>query len=701
MKRELKGELRRHTDKQGMRWWVVDVDVSIMSVMRAVFPRMQAADSREKIETNYTRVPFLISDTKRAAVDLDWLLHRFGRHVKVPDDDRAYMHRQVELAGQDEAKVEDYFAGKVTTSPPDEMLKPPRDYQLEAVRLVSATKRVLIGDDLGTGKTIEGICVTCLEGARPAVVVCPSGVRLQWAEKINEFLWAPRVEILRGIYPYEIPDADYLVVSYHCIHAWADAILARQPRTLILDEVHELRHAGTKKQVAAKRISERVEYAVGLSATYIYNMAGEVHTVIDTIDPGAMGHVSEFEAEWCVGFKKYVQNPHALGRHLRDRGLVIRRTVEELGLRKAGEVITDLITVEASLTELQRIENVAKVMAQQTLVGSFQEAGMAARKFDAMLRQATGVAKARAVAEQVRQLLESGVESVLVATHHHAVNDILAAELRAYKPVFYNGQTTTTGKETALKTFKSHKETGSRVLVMHTRSGQGIDGLQQFCRHIVVGELDWSPAAIAQFVGRLARPGQTGVVYVYFVTINDGSDPVVMDILGIKKSQKDGLVDLKNVEEIAEVPHNRIAQMAEAYLAKRKAAVFEGSTAKPTEAGLRLASFLSALEYPTATEEAMQTALWPVLQEYANHRLMEPHKEYKLDPQSRIDFMVDSIGIECKISGARAEVYRQLQRYAETGKVKELILVCPWPLGSFGIGNVYVHVVSYIGKSLI
>lgn len=41
----------------------------------------------------------------------------------------------------------------------------------------------------------------------------------------------------------------------------------------------------------------------------------------------------------------------------------------------------------------------------------------------------------------------------------------------------------------------------------------------------------------------------------------------------------------------------------------------------------------------------------------------------------RIDFIIGPIGIEVKIKGSTPQVLAQLQRYADTGKVRKLILV--------------------------
>ena len=41
----------------------------------------------------------------------------------------------------------------------------------------------------------------------------------------------------------------------------------------------------------------------------------------------------------------------------------------------------------------------------------------------------------------------------------------------------------------------------------------------------------------------------------------------------------------------------------------------------------------------------------------------------------RIDFVVDRVGIECKVDGSVADVTRQLERYALWGELDELVVV--------------------------
>jgi hypothetical protein len=102
------------------------------------------------------------------------------------------------------------------------------------------------------------------------------------------------------------------------------------------------------------------------------------------------------------------------------------------------------------------------------------------------------------------------------------------------------------------------------------RSGVGLDGLQERCKTVVIGELDWAPGVHNQIIGRIDREGQRDQVTVYFPICDFGSDPVMVDILGIKSSQAFGIIDplMATTEQFSD--ESRIKILAQSFLNRKK-----------------------------------------------------------------------------------------------------------------------------------
>jgi hypothetical protein len=225
--------------------------------------------------------------------------------------------------------------------------------------------------------------------------------------------------------------------------------------------------------------------------------------------------------------------------------------------------------IEADLRVLERMTGDAIALAKTILSHAENFRGehmQAAGEFDTIMRQATGIAKAPYVAEMVRLLVESG-EKVVLFGWHRAVYDIWMERLKEFSPVLYTGSESATQKDAAQKAFI---EGASKILIMSLRSGAGVDGLQHVCTIAVFGELDWSPGVHEQCVGRLARDGQGLPVTAYFLVADDGSDPIVAEVNGVKREQIEGVRNpgVATAERV-ETGENNLRRLAREFLNKK------------------------------------------------------------------------------------------------------------------------------------
>ena len=94
--------------------------------------------------------------------------------------------------------------------------------------------------------------------------------------------------------------------------------------------------------------------------------------------------------------------------------------------------------------------------------------------------------------------------------------------------------------------------------------------MQKICDWVVFGELDWSPKVHDQVITRVDRDGREegrDSVTAVFLFTEYGSDPTMMDVLGLKASQSHGIIDpFSGVgEQLSD--ESRIKKLAKNYLA--------------------------------------------------------------------------------------------------------------------------------------
>jgi len=530
------GRVDYGTGPNGASMYRVTAVPHVAAQLKRVFPR--ADKSRPGI--------IFMNDTREVARDLEWFMQRWPLQAGP-----ATLEHLTALADEHRATEQAVAAILDGYRPPDAFRAPavePREYQWQADAMVAATGRLLLADDVGLGKTLASAIRLRDPDALPALVVCPVHLCTQWQREISRTLpWLHSHIVAKGT-PYD-PSAtrasrgrqpDVLITSYAKLPGWADH-LAGDIRTVIFDEVHELRTGtGTNKGTAAATVAWKARYRTGCSATPVFNYGGEIWNIIHILDPDALGTADEFTREWCgapAGMARHnlVKDPAMLGGYLRDAGLMLCRTRKELHreLPEPIQVEQPVDTDHASITEVaEQVAEQARILTGE-IPADFKERGQAALEIDWRLRQVTGVAKAPYVAEFIRLLLESE-ERVVVWAWHRAVYELLAEKLAHYKPVLYTGSESPAQKQANADAFCGG---ASRVLLMSLRSGAGLDGLQEHCSVGVFAELDWSPEQHAQCVGRLARDGQDKTVVAYYMTSDDGTDPVMCEVLGIKKQQ--------------------------------------------------------------------------------------------------------------------------------------------------------------------
>lgn len=509
-------------------------------------------------------VPFLLPDVPDICADLQWFIGRYA--VEICSEDLAQLAARAEQHYQMQESIRAVLAGDYTLG--DLRLKPGerlRRYQAQAAVLARQNGVLLLGDSYGLGKTYAALAACLSPEYLPALaVVLTNNTEDPWEETCDTFTYL-RSHTIPGTRPYELPEADLVITTYHRIAGWVDA-LAGKFNTIIFDQVEELRTGTrTQKGMAARSLCRPARLVMGLSGSPVWNYADELWNILNIMKEGCLGSKHDFAREWgksqTARGQVVLKDPKAFGAYLREVGLMLRRRRAEVGRELPPEMVhVETLPFEQKVVDDQR--ELARTLALQTLHGSFTEQGQAGMRLKTLLRRVTGLAKAKSVAAFVRMLIESG-EPVLLAGWHHAVYDVWLKELADLKPVFYTGKESARQKLEAKRRFVRGE---TDLAIMSLRSGRGINGLETRCSTLVIGELDWSPQVHKELLGRLRRGDQSKPVQVIYLVTNGGSDPTVMDVCGLKRSQSEGVMNPDEELQPIKTDASRVKTLARRYL---------------------------------------------------------------------------------------------------------------------------------------
>lgn len=682
---------------------VIDAQPHVMTRIREIFPQSKNASRFVSYDLKYTHRPLQLPINRNSCKEVYWLMQRYN--FELTD---SLLEKIKELSEEYDKIRKNLSNGlsNVLMINNNEFLKlnetlKPEPFQVAVENFIyNHSKRFLLADPMGLGKTLSSSLIWRNPEYRKVIFVCKPTLKTQHYEELKMYYPDLKEEIIYGRKNYDLkPDTELVVIPYHLLQYWDDFLIKYfNYKTLIFDEVSELRTIDTKKREAARALSKNAVCCIGADGNPIWNKGTDIYSIVDVISPKSLGDLDKFKKEWC-DYSDNVMEPVILNQYLKNEGLMIRRTFEEAG-RKRGELYSNVYHLDNDSSERDNegFINLAKALLRGN-VGS-SEYAEAVSQFDFKLRQETGRIKAPLVAEFVTQLSQE-VGKVLLIGWHHDVYDIWKKELAQLNPVFITGKEKEHEKDAAKKRFI--EDESCKALVISLRSTAGLNGLQTVCNNIVFGELDWANAAHEQAIFRLLRIHQTKPVNAYYLVLNELSDPFMVERLNIKRAQHVGVVEGKDEDvQFIESSNNqdhlkKLREMARKLLIDNKVE-FEES--------LELDSFsrsvtdiCSSVKVTSVKEADLQHGLFNILKEKLPQYKIE--REVKISKKSRLDFLIsngeDKVIIECKnTTKNRNDAIKQARRYIEELKPKCLILFVPWSGGyDFMVDDVPVVIISY------
>ena len=458
----------------------------------------------------------------------------------------------------------------------------PYPFQVSGIEFGIQRKRVIIGDQMGLGKTIQAMGILAHLQLFPSLIVCPAIIKLNWQREILAWIQGidqENIHTIHGRTPYKLPNSLIYIINYDILESWVKPLIALHLRGIIFDEIHYAKTGTSRRGKAARNVSKGTEYVIGLSGTPLLSRPSELINplrIIRRIDE--IGGVQYFERRYCAagldGFGRWntsgASNLKELNDRLRTTGILIRRlkvdvltdlpkklppaiipieltnrteylkAEKDLAKWLANRAIED-VEYKASIAHLSVLDQLRAISARKASVEYLAQRNEERTKFIYLKRLSTE-GKFHGIKEHINNFMQTGEKLVVFGWFQDTQRELASEWPDAVHAL---GTDTSDQRTEAIDRFQNDPEC---KLLIASLKVLGIGVTLTAAHHISFAELGWTPADHDQAEDRLHRIGQKYPVNVYYYIGESTIEQTIMEIIQDKRKIVDMATDGKSTD---------------------------------------------------------------------------------------------------------------------------------------------------------
>jgi SNF2 family DNA or RNA helicase len=453
-----------------------------------------------------------------------------------------------------------------------------RPYQLEAVQKFGRPDIPNVGcfDQMGTGKTVIGVALDAVRrqdfpGGK-TLVVCPGGaVTYTWYKHFGWMQPSLKVVMLdpkargRSWMEFKTSNADVLVIHWEAVQIMLEDYLSEIPWLhIIADEVHYIKNKDAKRSKALKKVP--AQFKTGLSGTPSTGRPDDLWSILNWLYPGTWRSYWKFRKQYVsselMEYGDDVKFMKMLGPKNEDelQRLISMYTIRRLKKEVLPHLQKNPIVFWTQMSEIQKagyaqmtedmVAWVHTLMDEQGAVDEDELSPIVANAVIARLTRQQQFASAYCVVdtegkvhmsepspkcdvawEQMTARLDQG-EPVVIYSAFKQLLTLYEKRLQAAGIAYVKitGDVSRADRITAVESFQR----GDVDVFLGTikAGGEGIDLFRSHC--IIFLSRDWSPALNEQTEDRLDRSGQTEIVDVIDIFVEDTVEVTKKETVAMK-----------------------------------------------------------------------------------------------------------------------------------------------------------------------
>uniref|UniRef100_A0ABI7YNL5 Zinc finger RANBP2-type containing 3 n=1 Tax=Felis catus TaxID=9685 RepID=A0ABI7YNL5_FELCA len=414
--------------------------------------------------------------------------------------------------------------------------------------------RCMVADEMGLGKTIQAIAIAYFYKEEwPLLIVVPSSLRYPWTEEMEK--WIPElspedINVIQNKTDIgRISTSKVTILGYGLLTTDAETLICalnnQNFKVVIVDESHYMKSRNATRSKILLPIVQTAKRAILLTGTPALGRPEELFMQIEALFPQKFGTWTEYAKRYCNAHMRFfgkrpqwdcrgASNLNELHHLLSD--IMIRRlktdVLTQLPPKVRQRIPFDLPSAAAkelntSFEEWEKLMRAPNSGATETVMGLITR----------MFKQ-TAIAKAGAVKDYIKMMLQNDSLKFLVFAHHLSMLQACTEAVIENKTRYIRIDGSVPSSERIHLVNQFQKDPDTRVAILSIQAaGQGLTFTA--ATHVVFAELYWDPGHIKQAEDRAHRIGQCSSVNIHYLVANGTLDTLMWGMLN-RKTQVTG-----------------------------------------------------------------------------------------------------------------------------------------------------------------
>ena len=415
----------------------------------------------------------------------------------------------------------------------------PLQHQKEAIEKLVGSKRFILADDMGVGKTTSAVIAALETGTKKILIICPASLKINWEREIKNYTD-------RSVYICEgkkySTDEDFTIVNYDILKNFYDPkdkenseLFKTKYDLVILDEAHMISNAQAQRTKIINNFVKDIKQVWLLTGTPMTSRPINYYNLLNIIESPVAQNWMAYAIRYCQGYQFRAGNRKVWNVTGASNLEELRERTSKQILRRLKEEVLDLpekIITPVYLRTSSREYKDLMGEYYEWLKNKKEESSSLTIQFSKLMKVRKVIAneKVKQTIEFAENIIEQG-KKVIIFTNFTDTLQLIHNHF-GKESVYLDGSCNKVQRQFAVDQFQENEKI--KVFVGNLKAA-GVGLTLTSAEVVIMNDLSFVPAEHAQAEDRAYRYGQKNNVLVYYPIFENTIEGVIYDILNTKK----------------------------------------------------------------------------------------------------------------------------------------------------------------------